>query len=396
MELDPGNAVNKKDQKALADLKIVDTLVGNAIREERFEAAVTNLTALLKDCVISADRICLKIDCLMKSFQFDEANKFSAECMKRSELCNNPRILCARGKVLVYNGADVLGKKHFAQALSYDPDLKECQVLMKNIKKSLAMKEEASLIFKTGDYAAAIVKFQECLTIDTMNSQYNAAILLNISICEDKQGKKQDALRTLNKALKYNPKYAKALCKRGDMRMALEEYEEAVRDYSEASDHDRNGFGVQAKLKDAQAKAKKAKRKDYYKILGVSKDVQDPEINKAYKKLALKWHPDKNAGCEEQAATAKKRFQEINEAKAVLTDREKRDQYDQGFDLDEINSGKAGGGMGGGMGGMDPHDLFSMFMGGGGGGMGGMGGRSGRSGGGGASGAPPGFTFRFG
>jgi DnaJ homolog subfamily C member 7 len=62
--------------------------------------------------------------------------------------------------------------------------------------------------------------------------------------------------------------------------------------------------------------------------MGVDKNAQDPEIQKAYKKLALKWHPDKNTQNEEQAALAKKKFQEVNEAKDVLLDREKRDKYD--------------------------------------------------------------------
>ena len=118
--------------------------------------------------------------------------------------------------------------------------------------------------------------------------------------------------------------------------------------------------------------------------------------------MALKWHPDKNQASEEQAALAKRKFQEINEAKEVLTDRDKRDLYDKGHDLDDINSGKAGGGMGGGgmgggMGGMDPDLLFQMFS-----GMGGMGGggghshRGGRGGGGQGGGMPGGFSFRFG
>jgi DnaJ family protein C protein 7 len=170
---------------------------------------------------------------------------------------------------------------------------------MKNIKKSQQMKEDAAAIFKDGDFKKALVAHQECLDVDPLNANFNATILLNISICHDKLGNKQEALYTLNKAIKYNPRYAKALVKRGDMHLALEEYNEAVRDYSEASEIDSTGNNVQAKLKDAQAKAKKAKRKDYYKILGVSKEAQDPEIHKAYKKLALKWHPDKNTGSED-------------------------------------------------------------------------------------------------
>ena len=153
-------------------------------------------------------------------------------------------------------------------------------------------------------------------------------MLLNIAICEDKLGNKQEALKALNKAIKYYPKYSKALVKRGDIHIDIEAYNEAIRDYSEASEHDSTGFNVQYKLKDAQTKAKKAKRKDYYKILGVSKDAQDPAIQKAFKKLALKYHPDKNSKSDEEAAMAKHKFQEINEAKEVLLNREKRDKYD--------------------------------------------------------------------
>ena len=65
-------------------------------------------------------------------------------------------------------------------------------------------------------------------------------------------------------------------------------------------------------------------QKDYYQILGVSRDASADEIKKAYRKLALKYHPDKNKGNKE----AEERFKEINEAYAVLSDPEKRKQYD--------------------------------------------------------------------
>lgn len=64
--------------------------------------------------------------------------------------------------------------------------------------------------------------------------------------------------------------------------------------------------------------------KDYYKILGVSKDASPEEIKKAFRKLALKYHPDKNKGNKE----AEERFKEINEAYAVLSDPKKRKEYD--------------------------------------------------------------------
>lgn len=64
---------------------------------------------------------------------------------------------------------------------------------------------------------------------------------------------------------------------------------------------------------------------DYYKILGVSKNASQEEIKKAYRKLALQYHPDKNKGNK----SAEEKFKKINEAYAVLSDKEKRQQYDQ-------------------------------------------------------------------
>ena len=69
---------------------------------------------------------------------------------------------------------------------------------------------------------------------------------------------------------------------------------------------------------------------DYYKILGVKKEATDAEIKKAYRKLALKWHPDKNPNNREEA---EEKFKKINEAYSVLSDKDKRKQYDRGGDF---------------------------------------------------------------
>ena len=69
------------------------------------------------------------------------------------------------------------------------------------------------------------------------------------------------------------------------------------------------------------------KFQDYYEALGVSRTATPDEIKKAYRKLALKWHPDKNLGANAKAAEAQ--FKRINEAYEVLSDPEKRKRYDQ-------------------------------------------------------------------
>src|SRR3954447_8402767 len=83
--------------------------------------------------------------------------------------------------------------------------------------------------------------------------------------------------------------------------------------------------------------------KDFYKVLGVSKDVSDAELKKTYRKLARQYHPDSNPG----DAAAEARFKEISEANSVLSDPEQRKEYDQ---LRAMGSGArftAGGNQGG-------------------------------------------------
>ena len=107
-----------------------------------------------------------------------------------------------------------------------------------------------------------------------------------------------------------------------------------------------------------------AEKRDYFEVLGVSKNASEDEIKRAYKKLARKYHPDMNPGDKE----AEEKFKEVNEANEVLSNPEKKAKYDQfGFAGVDPNYGAGQGGYGG-AGGFDFGDLgdiFGSFFGGG-------------------------------
>eukprot|EP00616_Rhizochromulina_sp_CCMP1243_P019678 CAMPEP_0118973774 /NCGR_PEP_ID=MMETSP1173-20130426/10903_1 /TAXON_ID=1034831 /ORGANISM="Rhizochromulina marina cf, Strain CCMP1243" /LENGTH=128 /DNA_ID=CAMNT_0006923467 /DNA_START=91 /DNA_END=474 /DNA_ORIENTATION=- len=95
---------------------------------------------------------------------------------------------------------------------------------------------------------------------------------------------------------------------------------------------------------------------DYYKVLGVSRTADEKQLKKAYRKLALKYHPDKNPSPEAEEA-----FKKVSEAYDVLSDKDKRAGYDR-FGRQGVGMADAGMDPGGGMGGGMPHGFHASHM----------------------------------
>jgi molecular chaperone DnaJ len=97
-------------------------------------------------------------------------------------------------------------------------------------------------------------------------------------------------------------------------------------------------------------------KRDYYEVLGVGRQASDEEIKKAYRKLAVKLHPDKNAGDK----TAEEKFKELGEAYEALSDPQRRAAYDRfGHAAFDPRARAGAGARGGGFGGF--HDPFEIF-----------------------------------
>lgn len=309
-----------------------------------------------------------------------------AQNVAMSLLRNNksdPEALVLRGRALYAQGENEKAIQHFRQALNCDPDFRDAVKWLRLVQKLDRMKAEGNAEYKAGRWQSAVDKYTGALEVDPSNKGTNSKLLQNRALCLIKLKEYERAIGDCERALSLDPSYVKARKTKASALGASGNWEEAVRELKSLAESDPSDPSLAKEVRKAELELKKSKRKDYYKILGVERDANDSEIKKAYRKLAIIHHPDKNPG-DEQAA---ERFKDIGEAYETLSDDQKRAAYDRGDELqDPSDMFGGGGGMGGGFGGaggIDPEILMQMF--------GGMGGGMGGGGGGRGGGFPGGF-----
>merc|ERR1712146_142367 len=143
----------------------------------------------------------------------------------------------------------------------------------------------------------------------------------------------KEAIVECNRAIGISDDLYEAHLFKGEALLLDDDPDAAYREFSRArtiNQHDRRAMEA---LKRTERLQKMKSRKDYYKILEVSKTATPSQIRKAYRKKALEWHPDKHKG--ETKEESERMIFEINEAYEVLNDAEKRGKYDRGEDLEE-------------------------------------------------------------
>lgn len=382
--LEPENETVKADVKAFDATVENEHMFNQCRKNEQYPQANYFLDQLLAVVSQSLPYKLKKLELLIEGMQPKEAFEY-AKALPSQDVS----VVTLKGIALYYMSATFTdqAKGILREAVRLDPDNERARRVFRTIGEMERLKEEGNRHFQAGRSAEAVELYTQALELDPKHKLFNATILANRAAAYMKSKDYMKALEDCNKAISLNPDYTRAYLRRGNVNMELEYYEEALHDYNKVKDMEPNTSEIDNYIYFAKDKAKKVGKKDYYKILGVEKGVSDDQLKRAYRQLALKWHPDKNAETPEKRAHAEKMFKDVNEAYAVLNDREKRQRYDMGMDVD----GPDFGGMGG-FGGVDPTQIFQMFFGGGGGDAGGFPGFGGFSSGGSHFGGSP-FGF---
>ena len=247
---------------------------------------------------------------------------------------SNLRAFALRGKALYQHGDFATARAHFQECLALDPEHAECKASYRQVKAVVKAREGGEQALQQGRWADAVQAYEAGLAADGATHVWLKEALPHLARAHWRRGAAffDSAVAAARRAVtQVDDSLAEAHFVLAEVALAREEYEEAAREAKAAHERDRGSGEYQATMQRCEAALKQSKTKDYYKILGVPRNAGQAEIRKAYRRLALEWHPDKVE--ESRKEEAARRFSDIGEANEVLTDEEKKGKYDRGEEV---------------------------------------------------------------
>ncbi|XP_003390240.1 PREDICTED: dnaJ homolog subfamily C member 3-like [Amphimedon queenslandica] len=235
--------------------------------------------------------------------------------------------------------------REIRECLKLDQDHKDCYPLYKKLKKLVKQLEAARKMMEEERFEEAIDKLKNALKTESESVAILIKIKTRLCTSHTKISSYDDGMKWCNEVLELDPENIDVLCDKSELYISNEEYEEAIKLYQHTLKINDQFQRAKDGLNRAQNLLKQSQKRDYYKILGVKRNASVKEINKAYRRLAKEWHPDKYDG--EDKKKAEKMFYDIAAAKEVLTDKEMRSKFDNGEDPLDPEQQHGGGGHGG-------------------------------------------------
>lgn len=341
LEMKPGDSAVEKELSQLYQAQNALTSANGLFDSGDFTKALEYIDKVV--LVFSPECLkakLLKVRLLVATKDYSKAISESGYILKEDE--DNLEVLLLRGRAYYYLADHDIATRHYQKGLRLDPEhveLKKAYFGLKNLlKKTKSAEDNAS----KSKLRLAVEEYKAALALDPNHTAHNIHLHLGLCKVYVKLGRGKDAVTSCTEVLEIDRDLVEALVQRGEAKLLVEDWEGAVADLKSAAEMSPQDRSIREALMRAEKLLKLSQRKDWYKILGISKTASMSEIKKAYKKLALQWHPDKNVDNREEAEA---QFREIAAAYEILGDDDKRTRYDRGEDVDDNGMGMGEGGF---------------------------------------------------
>ncbi|KAK9451168.1 uncharacterized protein V1518DRAFT_412712 [Limtongia smithiae] len=354
-DLEKVAANNQRDM--IQQINVAEYAAASATSAEKkgdYAGCITQAETAIKHAPLLASLRALRARCRLHEGQVREASMDLLHVVKTNPLDADSHAMAAQ-LLFLYLDEREKAIQQLSKCLHYDPDSAVCKKYFrlfkkidKEVTKSFTFRDKG--MHATFDKTVVIGQgpdIEPLLTrIDNLSNEVQTSMHIPPSIPKlldlDVREATCDVYYTLrrwsagahycNEVLKYRPDSVPGALFTAKLRMNDDEFDRAIEILTKANDATGGQDArINAMLREAQVLQKRANTKDYYKVLGVSRDAAEKDIKKAYRNKTKEYHPDKYRG-DLKPEQVERKMQEINEAYEVLSNPELRQRFDNGDD----------------------------------------------------------------
>ncbi|KAL4945350.1 hypothetical protein BDV06DRAFT_40615 [Aspergillus oleicola] len=357
-DLEKAGKKDSPEYKEFVGARGAATRAHNAEKKGEWETCISEATTAIAKASASLSLRQSRAHCRFEQGELEEGISDLVHSLQISPGLIDPHLQIS--SMLYYTLADSdRGLSQIRKCLHSDPDSKPCNKLYKREKqldKRLRKLQDAVAARKFNNALNLLVGVDsEPGLIEDVRGDVRQAVdaghifsksqgLLYASLIErtceayNEVHMPKRASTFCSEALELNPHSLPALLFKSQIALDEDRFDDAIRDLNTAKEHHPHSKEIQGLLQKAIVLQKRAKQKDYYKILGVARDADERTIKRAYRQMTKQHHPDKAHSQGVTKEEAEKKMAGINEAYEVLSDPELRKQYDNGVDPNDPES----------------------------------------------------------
>ena len=360
-----------KDAKSSNEMRILRSIndatklsknIDNFMNNGQIDESKKYLDQILRTCPKASKFLMMRSD--IAWLEGDHAKYEELTNSITGEQANDPKMNYRRGIINLCKDKLEDSKKLLKVSMKSKKAPKNASVALNTINDIVSYKKAAEAALNKNDQEKAEIAINQTINSTTQFCPSDSPLVQSVNLLQIKllklKNDKHHIIDVLDEMISHNPSNIDLILERGDIHLELGDFDAAIFDYNSVQSRNPQNRRAAEGLQKASEMKKEANHVDYYKILNITKTASSTEIKAAYRKMVIKWHPDRYSN-KEAKKEAESMMKKINTAYEILSDPKRKDLYDRGIDPDDPMSGAGENPFGNGF---DPFDIIRQTMGG--------------------------------